>query len=407
MAKIEFHYRALNRDGKIEEGTQRAEDEFDLQKILKTNNLNLLSAEPIGAFSFRALILKITNMGRISAHEKIILNRNLASMIEAGLSLSRALNVMRKQTKNPKLKKVLEFLDQEVKKGTSLSDAMSNFKDIFPPLMISMIQSGEESGNIVQALNVVAEQMEKNYTLQKKIKGAMVYPSVILVAMIIIGIFMLVYIVPTLTKTFSELNVDLPATTQFIIDLSDFIQNNFVISISLVAGLIVGVVAALQTNAGRRARDWFFLHIPLISPLVKEINAARTTRTLSSLLSAGVPFVRSLQIVQEVIQNSYYKEIIAKAEKNIQLGLPISKIFQEAETLYPVFVSEMMSVGEETGELGPMLLKVANFYETEVDQKTKNMSTIVEPFLMIIVGLVVGFFALSMISPMYSLVDTI
>lgn len=407
MASIEFHYKALNKKREIIEGNKKAINEFELQKILKDEGISLLSAEPIAKFSFRAVWIKISNLGRVSTHEKIIFNRNLGAMIEAGLSLSRALGVMYKQTKNPKLKKILNFVSEEVKKGSSLSDAMSHFPEIFPSLMISMIQSGEESGNLIEALNVVAGQMEKNYTLQKKIRGAMIYPAVIISVMILIGIFMLIYVVPTLTKTFGELNVDLPASTQFIIDVSDFLQNNLFTSILLIICLSIFIFLLLKTKNGKRMKDWFFLHIPLIAPLVKEVNAARTTRTLSSLLSAGVPFVRSLQIVGEVVQNSYYKEIILRAEKNIQLGLPISKVFREAEKFYPIFVSEMMIVGEETGELGAMLLKVATFYEEEVEQKTKNMSTIIEPFLMVIVGIVVGFFAISMISPMYSLVDTI
>lgn len=407
MALIEFHYKGLDENNEIVEGNRKSENEFDLQKVLKEDGISLLSAEPVGKFSFRAMWIRISNLGRISTHEKIIFNRNLGAMIEAGLSLSRALDVMKKQTKNPKLRKILDFINLEVKKGSSLSDAMINFPEIFPPLMISMIQSGEESGNLVQALDVVAEQMEKSYILKKKIKGAMVYPGVIMSAMVAIGIFMLIYVVPTLTKTFGELDVDLPASTKFIINLSDFLQNNLLISGLFIFIIIVFAIVAVRTNVGKRTRDWILLHTPLVAPLVKEINAARTTRTLSSLLSAGVSFVRSLQIVGEVVQNSYYKEIIKKAEKNIQLGLPISKIFQEAEDLYPIFVSEMMIVGEETGDLGNMLLKVAIFYEDEVEQKTKNMSTIVEPFLMIVVGIVVGFFAVSMIAPMYSLVDTI
>jgi type IV pilus assembly protein PilC len=270
-----------------------------------------------------------------------------------------------------------------------------------------MVQSGEESGNLVEALNVVAEQMEKSYALKKKVKGAMVYPMIIMIAMLIIGVFMLIYIVPTLTKTFVELNVDLPASTQFIIGLSDFIKNNALVSLVII--LISAVLLYLfgKSSVGKRFLDTLILHIPMISEMAKEVNSARTTRTLSSLLAAGVPFIRALQIVKDVVQNSYYKEVLTKAEKNIQIGLPISKVFGENAHLYPIFVAEMMSVGEETGELAPMLVKVASFYESEVEQKTKNLSTIVEPFLMVIVGAIVGFFAISMISPMYSLVDSI
>ncbi len=403
----EFHFKAFNKEGLIIQGIRTAEHEADLQKTLRGEGLGVLSIKQSGSFNWHMLWVKLSAMGTVSTHEKIIFNRNLAAMIEAGLSLSRALSVMERQTTNKKMKKVLAFINDSVKKGSPLSTALTHFPNVFSQLMVSMVQSGEESGNLSQALGVVAEQMEKTYTLQKKIKGAMVYPGVIISAMAIIGVFLLVYVVPTLTNTFTALKVELPASTMFIINLSNFAQNHWAAFIAIIFAIFAGIYFGLKTKAGRKGRDWFLLHMPLIAPLVKEVNAARTTRTLASLLAAGVPFVRSLQIVREVVQNSYYQATIEQAEKNIQLGLPISKVFREAENLYPVFVSEMMIVGEETGDLGKMLLKVAVFYEDEVDQKTKNMSTIIEPFLMVLVGVIVGFFAISMISPMYSLVNVI
>jgi type IV pilus assembly protein PilC len=405
MSEIEFEFKAITASGEIKTGTKFAADEFALRKNLKSEGLSLIHAEPLNKNHPKFLISKILKIGRISMHEKIIFIRNLGTMTGAGLSLSRSLMIIERQTSNQKFKKVVYEINESVKKGSSLSDALKKYKEIFSTLVISMVQSGEESGNLVDSLAVVSDQMEKQYALNKKIQGAMVYPGVILSAMIVIGIFMLLYIVPTLTKTFTELSIELPASTQFIINLSDFIKNNAIISLIIV--LISGVLIYLfgKSSAGKRFMDTLLLHIPTISEMVKEINSARTARTLASLLSAGVPFIRAIQIVKDVVQNSYYKEVLTKAEKNVQIGLPISKIFAENIHLYPIFVAEMISVGEETGELSGMLLKVASFYESEVEQKTKNLSTIVEPFLMIIVGAIVGFFAISMISPMYSLVD--
>lgn len=407
MTMIKFNYKAVDEEGKIFKGKAEVQSEAELVKGLKSEGKTLLSAEVINEKSAGAFFEKLSTMGTVTMREKILFARNLASMVDAGLSVSRALAIMQRQTKNPRLRKVLQDIDEGVRKGSSLSIALGKFPKVFPPLMISMVQSGEESGNLAEALNVVGEQMDKTYLLMKKVKGAMIYPGVIVTAMIIIGICMLIFVVPTLTKTFTELQIDLPASTRFIIGLSDFVQNN----LSLFLFIIVGVIAAgyfgMKTRAGKRGMDWFVLHMPVMAPIVKEINSARTARTLSSLLSAGVPFVRALQIVKEVVANSYYQKTLDLAEKNIQLGLPISKVFRESENLYPIFVSEMMVVGEETGELGKMLFKVASFYEEEVDQKTKNMSTVIEPFLMVVVGIVVGFFALSMIAPMYSLADVI
>lgn len=407
MNEIQFEYKAINSNGEVKTGVKVATDEFVLRRDLKSEGLSLIHAEHVNKKHPKFFIAKLLNIGRVSMHEKIIFIRNLGAMIDAGLALSRALTIIERQTSNQKLKRIVYEINEKVKKGSSLSEALKKYPEVFSTLVISMVQSGEESGNLVESLNVVSDQMEKQYALNKKIQGAMVYPGVILTAMIIIGIFMLVYIVPTLTKTFSELNIDLPASTKFIIALSDFIKNNA--GISFVIIVVVGILLYLfgKSSVGKRFFDTLLLHIPMISDMVKEINSARTARTLASLLSAGVPFVRALQIVKDVVQNSYYKEVLVKAEKNIQIGLPISKVFGENIHLYPVFVAEMIAVGEETGELAPMLVKVASFYESEVEQKTKNLSTIVEPFLMVVVGAIVGFFAISMISPMYSLVDKI
>lgn len=407
MAMIKYNYKAVDEEGKIFKGKAEVQSEAELVNGLKNEGKTLLSAEVINEKSAGAFFEKLSTMGTVTMREKILFARNLASMVDAGLSVSRALAIMQRQTKNPRLRKVLQDIDESVRKGSSLSIALGKFPNVFPPLMISMVQSGEESGNLAEALNVVGEQMDKTYLLMKKVKGAMIYPGVIVTAMIIIGICMLIFVVPTLTKTFTELQIDLPASTRFIIGLSDFVQNNLMLFVLIIVGAIAVIYFGMKTRAGKRGMDWFVLHMPVMAPIVKEINSARTARTLSSLLSAGVPFVRALQIVKEVVSNSYYQKTLDLAEKNIQLGLPISKVFRESEDLYPIFVSEMMVVGEETGELGKMLFKVASFYEEEVDQKTKNMSTVIEPFLMVVVGIVVGFFALSMIAPMYSLADVI
>jgi len=405
--ETEFEYKALNKNGEVKSGIKKSTDEFALRKELKNEELSLIHAEPINKNHPKFLLAKILRIGHVSVHEKIIFNRNLSAMLDAGLALSRALTIIERQTKNSKFNRIIGEINEKIRKGSSLSASLRGYPEVFSALMVSMVESGEEAGNLVDSLNVVSEQMEKQYALNKKIQGAMVYPGVIITAMGVIGIFMLLYVVPTLTKTFKELAIELPASTQFIINLSDFIKNNAAVSLIIIFVIVVLSYLVGKSASGKRFVDGALLHFPMISDLVKEINSARTARTLASLITSGVPFVRALEIVKDVVQNSYYKEVIAKAEKNIQIGLPISRVFGENSHLYPVFVAEMIAVGEETGELGPMLLKIAEFYEEEVDQKTKNLSTIVEPFLMIVVGAAVGFFAISMISPMYSLVDKI
>ncbi len=404
---MKFKYKAQNSQGEYVQDVAEAQDSFELAKILKEKDLSMISAKPIDNGKLSRLIQSLTNFGTVSTNEKILFGKNLSSMLEAGLPLSRAIEVIGRQSRNKKYKFVMSNLNDSIKSGDTLSGAMAKFPSVFSKLFISMVRAGEESGDLVGALGVVSSQMEKTNDLKKKIKGAMIYPGVIITAMTGIGIFMLVFIVPTLTKTFVELNVDLPKSTQFIIDVSDAFRENTFFLISLLILFFVLLIAGFKTSRGKRIMDWVFLHMPLVSGLVKETNSARTARTLSSLIKSGVPYISAVDITQEVIQNSYYKAVLKKAGKNVELGLPVAKIFEENQKLYPVFVSEMIAVGEETGELGQMLMKVASYYENEVEAKTKNMSTIVEPFLMIVVGAAVGFFALSMISPMYSLVENI
>ncbi len=223
---LDYNFKALTEEGKVIKGTRKSSDEFSLKQVLKKEGLTLVHAEAIrkGSMTNRFKGIKITS--GVNMQSKIILYRNLSAMLGAGLALTRALSILERQTKNKILRNTIIDINDRIKKGSTLSLALAEHKDIFSSLMISMVQSGEESGNLVDSLKVVADQLEKQYILNKKIKGAMVYPGVILSAMLVIGIFMMVYIVPTLTKTFSELNVDLPASTQFIIDLSDYVQTN-------------------------------------------------------------------------------------------------------------------------------------------------------------------------------------
>jgi type IV pilus assembly protein PilC len=311
-------------------------------------------------------------------------------MLNSGLSLTRALSVLERQAK-PKsaIRKIVAALNESVNKGKSLSQALSEYGDIFSSLLISMVRSGEESGNLSESLKVVSTQMEKSYLLKKKIKGAMMYPTIIFSIMIIIGVLMLIYVVPTLTQTFKDLHVSLPASTQFIIAMSDFVQNHYLFLIFGVFGVIFGISFGKKTAIGKRWLSYTTLHIPIISAITRESNSAQTTRTLSSLLSAGVDVVHAMEITAEVTQNVFYQDVLAGSTETIQKGLPISQVFIDNPKIFPVFVGEMAAV----------------YYEEEVEQKTKDMSTVIEPFLMVFIGAVVGFFAISMLMPTYSLVN--
>lgn len=337
--------------------------------------------------------------------ELITFANNLAVMTEAGLSISRALSIMVKQSKNKRFKEILEDITALISQGQTLSSALEKHNDVFSNLFVSMVSAGEESGKLGYSLRTIAGQLEKANSLTKKIKGAMIYPTVIICLMVVIGIVLMVYMVPTLTATFVGLNIKLPLPTRIVIAISDFLRNNIVLVLLGLVGLVVGFITFLKTQRGQRMIDWLILHMPIFGTMSKEVNAARTTRTLASLVSSGVDIVESLHITGNVIQNSYFKEIVEATAKKVEVGELLSTSLQN--NLYPIFVSEMLSVGEETGKMTDMLNNVATYYENEIDQKTKDLSTIIEPFLMILIGIAVGAFAIAMLLPTYSLVDAI
>jgi type IV pilus assembly protein PilC len=235
----------------------------------------------------------------------------------------------------------------------------------------------------------------------------MLYPAVILTAMIIIGILMFIFVVPTLLKTFTELHIKLPATTQVVLDISNLIRDHGLIVLIVFIILASFLVWWSKRDLGRKFMHALVLKIPVIGLLVQEVNTARTARTMSSLLGSGVDVVETVNITADVVQNIYFKDVLTKASASIKNGDLMSKTFNQYTKYYPLFFIEMMSVGEETGKTGEMLLGVAKYYEDDVNQKTKDMSTIIEPVLILMIGGAVGFFAVSMIQPMYSLMDAI
>lgn len=402
---MHFSYYAKKISGEEMRGVLEAKDKFDLARVLRQQGLILVSCKEEGEAKVRFHLPSI--LGRVPVTEKMFFSRNLSVMISAGVSVSRGLEILGRQTKNKKFKKVLEELVGSIKKGTSMSESMKKFPDVFTPVFIAMVKVGEESGRLSDSLGLVSDQMERDHTLIKKIRGALMYPSIIIAAMILIGILMLIYVVPTLVSTFQELGVELPTSTKIIIAISDFLVNNTIVFLIVFLGIIAGAVMFFRSPSGKKLVGNILLRLPIFSELTKKVNSARTARTMASLVSAGVDVLEALSITKEVIQNENFKKVLEEAKKNIQKGEPMSESFKRAEKFYPILVGEMMAVGEETGKISEMLLRVAVFYEDEVSEATKDMSTIIEPILMVIIGAVVGFFALSMIKPMYSMVNAI
>jgi len=405
---MRFRFKAIKNSGERYDGVLESASKFDLYNEIKAEGHMLISAEELKPMKFQVYFYKVFSfLGGVSTAQKIAFAKNLSAMTKAGLALSRSLAVIEKQTKNARFKDIVAGINLEIKKGQTLSEALKNYPNIFSNLFVSMSKAGEESGTLSDALSNVALQMDKTYRLQKKVKGAMIYPAVIVSVMIIVGILMFIFVVPGITATFKELNTELPFTTKVIIFISEFLTGHWFLTILIILAFISAIYFSLKTKIGKRSWDKLVIKIPVIGSLIRESNASRVARTLSSLLFAGVPVARSIEITKDMVGNYYYRQVLAEAEKVVEKGENISGVFMKSPDLYPTFVGEMMSVGEETGNMAAMLLEVAIFYENDVEEKTKDLSTIIEPVLMVVIGAAVGFFALSMIAPIYSVMDNV
>ena len=400
-----YLYKAIKDDGSVVQDNRTAESKEALSESLTAEGLTVVFVEEKKKAGF---IHKLNfSFGSVKDQEKVIFARNLGKMISAGLSVVRALEIIERQQKKGRFQKVLIELRENVSKGNTLAESMNMHSDVFSSLMVAMVRAGEESGNLAESLGIVSNQIEQALILKKKIKGAMIYPGVILFAMFIIAILMLMFVVPTLTQTFDGLDLELPLSTRSLIWASNAMQHNTVITFSAILIFIALVITFFKSRVGQRFVDFATLRIPIVKGIKRELNSARTARTLSSLLKSGVDFAAAIGITEEVLQSRYYKKALVDAQEIVVKGGNISEVFAKHSYIYPLYVAEMAAVGEETGKVADMLYEVAIFYEEEVQRKTKDMSTVIEPFLMIMIGTGVGFFALAMMSPMYSLAEHI
>jgi len=402
-----FIFKAKKPGGEVYQSERDAADRYELYRIIRESGDELVSVEEKAAHKGLKMNISLNFLKRVKTIEKINFARNLGSMLAAGLALSRALSVLEKQSHSKALKEVVAAVIADIDKGTTFAEALSHHPKVFSPLLISMVHAGEQSGTLADSLKAVATQMESTFSLERRIRGALMYPAVILTAMILIAILMFIFVIPTLLSTFTSLHVQLPFTTQVVLDISNVVQHQGLWVLLIVIIVIAAYIWWSKQPSGKNVIHAVMLKIPIIGSLVQEVNTARTARTLSSLIGSGVDIVESMSITAAVVQNVHFRAVLTKAGEAIKKGDLMSKIFSDNEKLYPVFFAEMLSVGEETGKMGEMLEGVARYYEEDVDQKTKDMSTVIEPFLMLVIGAAVGFFAVSMITPMYSLANAI
>ncbi|HLB50887.1 MAG TPA: type II secretion system F family protein [Patescibacteria group bacterium] len=404
MAK--FLYTAKNEHGEARAGEMTAKDEQSLAQQLRSEGFLLTSLKRMEEDE-KVAVRFFDRFTTIPLKERLVFTRNLSVMVGSGLPIAKAIANLSAQTQHKKFQKILTEIYENVQKGLTLSDSLSKYPSVFNDLFINMVRVGEVGGSLEDVLRILTVQMEKEHELLSKVRGALIYPAVILVAMIGVGIIMLTYILPRILSVFQDMEVTLPPMTRFVIFLSNTLSHN---SIAIAVGFVVIVIGLrifLHTKAGRITRSFLALHIPVLSPIVIKVNCARFARIYSSLLRSGVSVVDALTVVARTLANHYYRTAILHGAEQIQKGVPLSKIIVQEKHLFPVIVPQMVEVGEETGKTEVMLQKLAEFYEEEVAQITKNLSSIIEPILMLVIGSAVGFFAIAMLQPMYSVLENI
>ncbi len=397
-----YFYQAKSLEGKEESGSLIAKNERQLARALREKGYFLISTRAEREEKVAKLNIFEKLMG-VPFQEKLFFTRNLEVMARTGVPLPRAFVILAQQTKSKKFSEALKKISEKIIKGESISSALSSFPGIFSSLFQETLKVGEETGKLEDSLKVLAKEMEREYTLRSQVKTAMIYPLVILCTTFAIGILMMIVAVPKLKVAFEELNVELPFTTRMILGGADFLTKKWWLALLIIFALVSAAVMGLRSKKGGKVWDTIVLKIPIVSNIVRQTNSTLFLRILGSLLKAGVPVVRALEVTSGALTNFYFKRSLSEAAETIKKGGKLSQALKAYEEIYSPMVLQMMEVGEETGETSEILEKLADFYEEELSNTTKRLSSIIEPILILIIGGVVGFFAISMMQPLFSI----
>ncbi len=343
----------------------------------------------------------------VSLTERTIFTQNLFIMIKSGIPLSQALGTLAQQTRNKRFYSMLMAMKERIEKGETFSKVLASYPKLFSEIYVSMVAAGEASGKFETILSYLAIQLKKERTIKGKIRSAMFYPILVIVAMIGMGIAMMIFVIPKLSDIYKESNATLPLPTTILIGLSDFVvHHGIIVGIAAVA-LVILFARLVKTKRGRRILHAVYLRTPILTTIIKKINLARFSRTLHSLLQTDIPIVQSFQIIERTLGNVYYQEAMAEAAQALGKGVTVVQALRKKPRLFPPMVTQMISVGEESGTLDELSNEIANFYEEDVDVTMTNFSSIIEPVLLLILGVAVAGMAVAIMLPMYSLTEQI
>ena len=403
-----FHFTALKPNGETIETSIESADRGSAIAAIHTQNVQLLSLTEEGVTAKKSLF----RFGgrKIKSDELVMFTRQLSAMVSAGVPILRALNSMSQHAESANFKKVIAGVSKYIEGGDSFADALAKYPDAFNDVYVNMVRAGEAAGILDDILKRLALQQEKQASMRKKVKGAMTYPMVLIFITIAAFFGLMLFVIPAIGKTIKDMageSAELPALTQAMLGISHFIISFWFIIFPLIGAGIWLVLRYIKTTAGKKKFHHFLVHGPIIGKITRKIAVARFTRTFSALMGAGVAVLEALDITAKAIGNNVYEVSLRNAAKRVQNGEVLSKIIAEDETLYPPIVSQMLSVGEETGQTDKVLVKVADFYEEEVDTAIASISSTIEPVMIVFMGAMVGLIAASVMMPITGLANQI
>jgi type IV pilus assembly protein PilC len=399
MAK--FKYKALDGNQKEISGIVEAVGEDMAADTLKDKGYKILSLQESHAGSGGFNIV----LDRVKTKDLVVMSRQLSVLVSANVSLVESLRILVDQTENMRLKMIISEVGDNVDEGARLSDALAKHPKIFGDFYINVIRAGETSGKLDDSLNYLADELEKDYDMMSKIKGAMIYPAFVVCGMIVVGIIMMIFVVPKLTDVITQAGGELPMSTKILIGTSDFMVGYWYLLIIVLVAAAVGFRFLLAVPAVRQVFDLLLLRLPIFGQLFQKIYLVRFVRSLETLIAGGVNIAKALEISGRVISNSVYQNLILETKKQVEDGESIALVFEQS-TEIPPMVSQMMKIGEKTGRLDEILNKVSNFYTREINNTIANLMSLMEPIIMVVMGVGVGIMVAAIILPMYNMASS-
>jgi type IV pilus assembly protein PilC len=398
-----FNYTIRDANGQTRSGKVEAPNAEELRKRLQAEGLQVLEVTE----DRKAPRVPAGGYGRVKLSDLAIFARQFSTMLDAGVSLIRCLDVLQAQTNNARLRKILMDLSARVESGESLSRSMARHPKAFSQLIIGLIRAGEVGGVLEESLQRIAGFLEKDVELRRKIRSALTYPVIVLLAAVGIVIFLVSWLVPQFAQLFKELGIkDLPAPTQFLVDLSALFTQRYYVVLIAVAAVFIAYKLFVSTRVGRRVADRVKLRVPVFGPLHHKIVMARFSRTMGTLLASGVPILQAMETVAGVVGNSVVSDAVIESRARIREGEKIADPLQRSK-MFPPMVVHMVSVGEESGSLDHMLNKIADFYENEVEMTIASLTAAIEPVMIVLLGIIVGFIVISMFLPMIEVISNL